>query len=106
MAAPREDQVSRFLRGLAWAVVALAVWAGIMVAMPFVGPAGRQVAVVGDAEAAVRAVSAAGGQVVEVRRGAVLARSDDPNFPSRLYRAGASLVIEGRVGAGCFKGTQ
>jgi hypothetical protein len=92
----------KLLRPLAWAVVALAAWAAIMVAMPFVGPAGRQVAVVGRAEAAVRAISAAGGQVVEVRRGAVLARSSDPHFPSRLYRAGARLVLEGRVGAGCF----
>lgn len=95
----------RLLRGLGWAALALAVWAAIMVAMPFVGPAGRQVAVVGDSAMALRAISAAGGQVVEVRRGAVLARSADPRFPSRLYRAGARLVLEGRVGAGCFSRT-
>jgi len=70
--------------------------------MPFVGPAGRQVAVVGDGETAARTIAAAGGRVVEVRRGAVLARSDDPHFPSRLYKSGARLVLEGRVGAGCF----
>lgn len=92
----------KLLRTLAWTALVLTIWAAIMVAMPFVGPAGRQVAVVGNAGAAERAIAAAGGLVVEVRRGAVLARSDDPHFPSRLYRSGARLVIEGRVGAGCF----
>jgi hypothetical protein len=77
---------------------ALAAWAAIMVAMPFVGPSGRQVAVVGDADRAVRIVAAAGGQVIEVRRGAVLARAS----PAALYRAGAWLVVEGRIAAGCL----
>jgi len=90
------------LRAIAWTALVLAAWAAIMIALPFVGPAGRQVAVVGDSGAAERAIVAAGGRVVEVRRGAVLARSADPHFPTRLYRSGARLVIEGRVGAGCF----
>jgi hypothetical protein len=96
------SMIIRLSKGLAWAAVALAVWATVMLAMPFVGPAGRQVAVVGDRGRAVRAVADAGGAIVELRRGAVLARSDDPHFPSRLYRAGARLVLEGRIGAGCF----
>jgi hypothetical protein len=70
--------------------------------MPFVGPAGRQVAVVGDSGRAARAIAAAGGRIVERRRGAILARSDDPHFAWKLYRAGARLVLEGRIGAGCF----
>lgn len=78
--------------------LALAGWAAIMVAMPFLGPEGRQVAVVGDPDRAVRVIAAAGGQVVEVRRGAVLARAR----PGALYRAGAWLVIEGRIAAGCL----
>jgi hypothetical protein len=78
--------------------VALSGWVAIMVAMPFAGSAGRQVAVVGDPARAVRIVSQAGGQVIEVRRGAVLARAS----PAALYRAGAWLVIEGRLAAGCL----
>ena len=80
------------------AALALAGWFAILVAMPFFGPADRQVAVVGDSARAVRLVAAAGGQVVEVRRGAVLARAD----PAALYRAGAWLVVEGRMAAGCL----
>jgi hypothetical protein len=85
-------------RGLLQAAIALLCWLAIMVAMPFVGPSGRQVAVVGDPDRAVRIVAAAGGEVIEVRRGAVLARAN----PAALYRAGAWLVIEGRIAAGCF----
>lgn len=79
------------------AALALAAWAAIMAAMPFAGSAGRQVAVVGDPDRAVRIVIAAGGQVVEVRNGTVLARAS----PAALYRAGAWLVVEGRIAAGC-----
>ncbi len=82
------------IKGLALALLA---WLAILVAMPFLGPSGRQVAVVGDSDRAVRLISAAGGEVVEVRRGAVLARAD----PAALYRAGAWLVVEGRLAAGC-----
>lgn len=72
-------------------------WCAFLLAMPFVGPSGRQVAVVGDAASAVRIVAAAGGRVVEVRKGAVLAYAS----PAALYRAGAWLVVEGRLAAGC-----
>jgi hypothetical protein len=92
----------RPLRWLGRATLVLAAWALIMLVMPFVGPPGRQLAVVGDSGRAVRAIAAAGGRIVEMRRGAILARSDDPHFPSRLYRNGARLVLEGRIAGGCF----
>lgn len=90
------------LRWLALAALVLAAWAGIMIAMPFVGPSGRDVAVVGDAAAAVRAIRAADGAVIDVRRGAVIARATHAGFVRALYAAGAPLVIEGRIAAGCF----
>ena len=89
------------LRISARVALVLGGWAVIMLAMPFVGPA-RQVAVVGERGRALRAIAAAGGSVVEVRDGATLARSDRPGFAAALYRNGARLVIEGRIGAGCF----
>jgi hypothetical protein len=91
--------IKRFGRGLLYALLALLCWFAIMVAMPFVGPSGRQVAVVGDPNRAIRIIADAGGEVVEVRRGAVIARAS----PAALYRAGAWLVIEGRIAAGCFQ---
>jgi hypothetical protein len=97
--------MSTIIRAARWAGAAalvLLAWTLVMVAMPFVGPPGRQVAVVGDAAKAFQIVATAGGQVVEARRGAVLARSERPGFVGRLYRAGAPLVLEGRIAAGCF----
>lgn len=95
--------IIRIARWLGAAALVLAGWALILVALPFVGPAGRQAAVAGDSAEGVRIILAAGGSVVEVRRGAVLARSDRPGFARRLYRAGAPLVLEGRIAAGCFR---
>lgn len=89
-------------RTLSGAAMALAVWVLVMLAMPFVGPTGRQVAVVGDYRSAVRAISLSGGRIVEVRNHAVLAKSPDPGFVRQLYANGARLVIEGRIAAGCF----
>ena len=94
--------ISPVARIAARIALVLGVWVAILLAMPWVGPAGRQVAVLGDGARAVRIVTAAGGRVVEVRRGATLARSDDPGFVRRLYASGARAVIEGRIGAGCF----
>jgi acetyl/propionyl-CoA carboxylase alpha subunit len=96
--------IIRLLRWAGGAALALAAWAAVMVAIPFIGPNGRLVSVVGDRGAAVRAIAAAGGRIVEVRGRAVLARSDRPGFARRLYRAGAPLVLEGRIGAGCLGG--
>ncbi len=86
----------------AWTGLVLAAWAAIVLALPFAGPPGRLVAVVGRPAAAVTAVSRAGGRIVEIRGGVVLARSPDRDFAWRLYRAGASVVLEGNVTAGCL----
>jgi hypothetical protein len=91
--------MSTIIRRIAYVALALGGWVLIMLGMPFVGPGGREVAVVGDADRAVRIVAAAGGEVVDVRRGAVLAHAS----PAALYRNGAWLVIEGRIAAGCFQ---
>lgn len=79
----------------------LAGWAILLLAMPFVGPSGRDVAVIGDREHAIRAVAAAGGQIVSLRGRVTLARSSHAGFAAALYRRGAPLVLEGRIGAGC-----
>jgi len=92
-------------RALAWAgraALVLAGWAVIVLALPFVGPPGRLTAVVGEPGLAVAAVGRAGGRIVEIRGNVVLARAPDGGFAGRLYRAGAPLVLEGRVAAGCL----
>lgn len=80
------------------AALALLGWSAIMLALPFVGAAGRDVAVIGP----VQAVVASGGRIVEVRRGTVIARGPDAGFIARLYAHGARLVLESRAGTGCL----
>ena len=94
--------MSTITRAAVHVALVLLFWSSVMLAMPLIGPAGRQVAVVGDASMAVRAIVAAGGQVGEVRRGATLARARDPGFVRRLYANGAWAVVEGRIAGGCF----
>lgn len=94
--------IKRAGRAAALTALALGGWTAIMLAMPFLGPAGRRVAVVGDAARAVRIIRAADGEVIDVRRGAVIALSRRPGFVRALYAAGAPLVLEGRIAAGCF----
>lgn len=89
-------------RATAQVALVFGLWGLVLLAMPFVGPTGRQVAVVGESNAAVHIIAAAGGRIVEVRRGATLARGDDAGFVRRLYANGARAVIEGRIAAGCF----
>jgi hypothetical protein len=92
----------RIARASLLLALVLAGWFSIMLAMPFIGPAGRQVAVVGGEARAARAILASGGSIVEVRRGALIARSDRHGFVTSLYRNGAPLVLEGRIASGCF----
>jgi hypothetical protein len=102
MSTTTERRLRTTLRWGGYAGLALGGWAAIVLVLPLVGPAGRLTAIPGDQAAAMAAVSAAGGRVVEVRDGVVLARSDSGGFAVRLYRAGAPLVLEGRVAAGCL----
>jgi hypothetical protein len=102
MSTTTERPFHRVLRRGGYAGLALGGWAAIVIALPFVGPAGRLAAIPGEQAVAVRAVVAAGGQVVAVRDGVVLARSDEAGFARRLYGAGAPIVLEGRIAAGCL----
>jgi hypothetical protein len=94
--------IERLARASAAAGLVAGAWTLVMLALPFVGPSGRQVALVGDQAASIRAILAAGGTVVEARGRAVIARSDRPDFAAALYRNGARLVLEGRIAAGCL----
>jgi hypothetical protein len=94
--------IERLARAAAIAGLITGVWSSAMMVLPFVGPSGRQVAVVGDRGEAIRAVLAAGGTIVEARGRAVIARSDRPGFAAALYRSGARLVLESRIAAGCL----
>ncbi|MCJ2061393.1 hypothetical protein MKK63_01510 [Methylobacterium sp. J-088] len=56
-----------------------------------------------DTDAMVRMVAEAGGSILNVdgRRDVVIARAEDAGFVSRLYAAGARLVLDGSLAGGC-----
>lgn len=91
--------IRRFARFAGAAGAVLLAWGAVMATLPFVGTPGRQLAIVADPQVVV----ASGGKLVDVRGGVVLARSDRPGFAAALYRHGATLVVEGRPVAGCFR---
>lgn len=92
--------IRHVIRGAGCASLVLGAWAAILLVLPFSGSA-RELAVVGPRAAALSAIIGAGGRVVEVRRAAVIAIGTDADFAARLYRHGATLVVVGRIGAGC-----
>jgi hypothetical protein len=95
----------RALRWCGAAALVLTAWSAVMLVMPLVGPSGRTVAMVGSGPDAIARVIAAGGTLVDVREHVVLARGG-PGFAASLYRAGAPLVIEGRLAGGCGGGAK
>ncbi len=83
----------------------LATWAAIAVIVTLFPPAGRPVAVysLGGPEAALDAVIAAGGSILEIRSNLVIAVSDDPGFVARLYAEGPLLAVLADGGCGFRK---
>ena len=81
----------------------LAAWATSVEALTFLQPPGRPVAVVarGGMKAALAAVIAANGYILQIRGDTVIAISDEQGFVPRLYSNGALFVILARTG-GCI----
>ncbi len=79
----------------------LGAWSGIMLVLPFLGPPDRPVAVLGDGSRVVRIIAAAGGRIVKVQRGGVVARGVEPGFVRALYANGARAVVVARAATGC-----
>src|SRR5437763_10684939 len=80
-------------------VFVLTVWTFVSAALAFAMPAGRSLAVIGPD--GIRAVVAAGGLLLKSNAVLVIARSDDPDFVTRLYAAGAMLVLDAEGAGGC-----
>ena len=87
-------------KGLAAGALVAAGWLAVVLALTFVSPAGRAMAIVGDPA---QAFAAVGGQrpVLSGRRYVTIARSDEPDFVARLYAAGALLVLDAEQAGGC-----
>jgi hypothetical protein len=86
----------------ATACLVLASWVAIMAALTFVTTQpGLSVAVISRRGEGVEIAAAAGGRLVDAGDYVTIARSEEPGFILRLYRAGALLVLDARVVEGC-----
>jgi hypothetical protein len=83
----------------------LAPWATIAIIVTIFPPAGRPVAVyaLGGPAAALDAVIAAGGSLLEIRGNVVVSVSDDPGFVARLYGEGPLVAVLADGGCGFGK---
>jgi hypothetical protein len=84
----------------------LATWALIAIVVTLFPPAGRPVAVyaLGGPRAALTAIVAAGGSILEVRGNLVVAASEDPGFVARLYREAPLVAVLADGGCGFASG--
>ena len=96
---------SRWLRPLgriagATALVACG-WLAIVIALTFVSASGKSMAIVGPPAQALAAVAKANGHILASNDYVTIARSDDSGFVTRLYAAGALLVLDAEQAGGC-----
>ena len=83
--------------------VALVVagWLALVVALTFGTSPGRSLAVIGPQAEAIAAIAKANGRVLSSNAYVTIARSDASDFVSRLYTAGALLVLDAEQAGGC-----
>ena len=76
-------------------------WFAIVVALTFVSPPGKSMAIIGPPSQALAAVVRANGRILASNDYVTIARSDDGGFVARLYAAGALLVLDAEQAGGC-----
>ena len=93
--------------GLRWGRIAGAIalvivgWLVVITALTFGSAPGKSMAVIGPPSQALAAVAKANGRILASNNYVTIARSDDADFVSRLYAAGALLVLDAEQAGGC-----
>lgn len=76
-------------------------WLTLVLALTFISPPGKSMAIIGPTSQALRAVSQTNGRVLSASGYVTIARSDDADFVAQLYAAGALLVLDAEQVGGC-----
>ena len=79
----------------------VAGWLAVVIALTFVSSPGRSMAIIGPQAQALAAVTQADGRVLTSNAYVTIARSNAADFVSRLYAAGALLVLDAEQAGGC-----
>jgi hypothetical protein len=96
------DPMRKLLTWIALSALVLASWVALVGAATFAtAQPDLSVAVIAPRGAAVEIAVTAGGRLVDAGNYVAIARSSEPGFVLRLYRAGALLVVDARVAEGC-----
>jgi len=92
----------RPLRRIAGAVALVACgWLAVVVALTFGSAPGKSMAIIGPPAEALAIIVKANGRVLAASNYVTFARSDDADFVTRLYAAGALLVLDAEQAGGC-----
>lgn len=90
------------LRRIAFAFpLVVAGWLALVALLTFGASPGRSLAVIGPQAQAIAAVANADGSVLASSAYVTIARSNAAGFVSRLYAAGALLVLDAEAAGGC-----
>jgi hypothetical protein len=84
-----------------YAALVVAGWLVAVLALTFVSPPGKAMAIVGVPAQAIAAIAAADGRIISAGRFVTIARSDDVHFVAKLYAAGALVVLDAEQAGGC-----
>ena len=76
-------------------------WLIVIVALTFGSAPGKSIAIIGPQALALAAVVEANGRVLSSNDYVTIARSDEADFVTRLYAAGALLVLDAEQAGGC-----
>ena len=99
--APHHDWQRR-LRRIAGVVALVAGgWLAVVIALTFGSAPGKSMAIIGPPAQALAVIAKANGRVLAASDYVTFARSDDAGFVTRLYAAGALLVLDAEQAGGC-----
>jgi hypothetical protein len=76
-------------------------WLVVVIALTFGSAPGKSMAIVGPQAQALAAVVQANGRILASNGFVTIALSDDAGFVTRLYAAGALLVLDAEQAGGC-----
>jgi hypothetical protein len=99
--APHQNWL-RSMRRIAGAIaLVICGWLAVVVALTFGSAPGKSMAIIGPPAEALAIIARANGRVLAANNYVTFARSDDADFVTRLYAAGALLVLDAEQAGGC-----
>jgi hypothetical protein len=90
------------LRRIAGAIALVVCgWLAVVIALTFGSAPGKSMAVIGPPSQTLAVIAKANGRILAASDYVTIARSDEAGFVTRLYAAGALLVLDAEQAGGC-----